>query len=411
MFSGPRRSVGVLRAAGASFAACALALVIGQGCGAADRPPELGSGAGSPPASLGNAAPSGNTVPSFDNDAATIVPTCDLGPEGGVCACADQQLAALDPPNLYFVLDRSGSMNDRLMGANGPSKWDTVRTVLANLVASLGARANLGVAVFPNPNDNGCAPGVEIFAPKQVTGAALAQRQSQLVAALNRISANGGTPTAATLRNLLPSLRSLSTRTYVVLATDGGPNCDATAICAADQCTYNIESVVGCPFGGPFDCCTSPSYGGSLACLDAAATKSAVGALAAAGVPVYVIGIPGSAPYSRLLEEMATAGGTARPTSPHYFAVDSADQAALQAAMSAIAAKVTATCTLHLDNVPPASTLINVFFDTHVLPQAGLDGWRLTGSDVTILGASCQKILNGDVPDVRVVAGCPTVLK
>ncbi len=401
----------MLRAGGTSIAACALALVIGQGCGTADRPPELGSGAGTTPASPGNTGSPGNTVPSFDNDAATIVPTCDLGPEGGICACADQQLKVVDPPDLYFVLDRSGSMNDRLMGANGPSKWDTIRTVLANVIANLGARANVGVAVFPNPNDNGCAPGIEIVAPKQVTGAALAQRQSQVVAALNRVSPNGGTPTAATLRGLLPSLRSSSTRTYVVLATDGGPNCDATASCAADQCTYNIEGVVGCPPGGPFDCCTSPSTGGSLACLDSAATSSAVAAIAAAGVPVYVLGIPGSAPYSRLLDDMATAGGTARPTSPHYYAVDSADQAALQAAMSAIAAKVTATCTLHLDNAPPASSLINVFFDTHVLPQAGPDGWTLTGSDVTILGASCQKVLRGDVPDVRVVAGCPTVLK
>jgi hypothetical protein len=60
---------------------------------------------------------------------------------------------------------------------------------------------------------------------------------------------------------------------------------------------------------------------------------------------------------------------------------------------------------------------VNVFFDGSPVPQAGPDGWTLTttredgGSQttVTVLGASCQKILAGDVLDVRVVAGCPTV--
>ncbi len=410
MFSGLCPSVRVLRAVAASVTACALALVAEQGCGASDRPPELGGGVGGAPVASASAG-SGGAIPSFDNDAATIVPTCDLGPEGGVCACADQRLVVVDPPNLYFVLDRSGSMNDRLAGVSGPSKWDTVRSVLANLAVKFGLRANLGVAVFPNPSENGCAPGTEVFTPKPATGASLAQLPSQLAATLQRVSAAGGTPTAATLATLLPRLRSLPGKTYVVLATDGGPNCDGAITCAPDQCTYNIESVSGCPPAGPFDCCTSPIYGGSLACLDSGPTKLAVGAIAAAGMPVYVIGIPGSAPYANLLDEMAAAGGTARATAPHYFAVDSADQSALEAAMSQIAATVTATCTLHLDNVPPTSGLINVFFDTRVLPQAGPDGWSLSGTDVTILGASCQRILDGEVPDVRVVAGCPTVIK
>ena len=77
--------------------------------------------------------------------------------------------------------------------------------------------------------------------------------------------------------------------------------------------------------------------------------------------------------------------------------------------LSNIAAKITGTCTLSLDNTPPDPGLINVFFDEHVLPQAGPDGWTLNGTMVTISGASCQKILDGNVLDVRIVAGCPTV--
>jgi hypothetical protein len=59
--------------------------------------------------------------------------------------------------------------------------------------------------------------------------------------------------------------------------------------------------------------------------------------------------------------------------------------------------------------VPPDPTRVNVFVDGHPLPQSGPDGWSIQGAMVTVLGATCQKILDGEVLDVRVVAGCPTV--
>jgi hypothetical protein len=134
-----------------------------------------------------------------------------------------------------------------------------------------------------------------------------------------------------------------------------------------------------------------------------------VAAIAAAHIPVYVLGIPGSAPYAALLDDLATAGNTARTDEPKYYAVDTADQALFLDALKKIAATITGTCTLTLDAVPPDPGQLNVFFDQSVLPQSGPDGWTISGSTVTILGASCQKIQNGDVLDVRVVGGCPTV--
>jgi hypothetical protein len=59
--------------------------------------------------------------------------------------------------------------------------------------------------------------------------------------------------------------------------------------------------------------------------------------------------------------------------------------------------------------VPPDPTQVNVFLDEQVLAQAGADGWTLSGQTVTLLGGSCQKVLAGQVLDVRVVAGCPTL--
>ncbi len=385
------------RARVAAVAAPVLALAAALGCGSSDLPP-----------TYGNYIPSqgsggdGGSIPGFSFGANPRVPMCSLGPEGGVCACADEPLV-IDAPNLYFVLDRSGSMAEM-------NKWTNVQIALQNLVVALGPRANVGAAVFPNPSEDQCAPGVEVFRtqPGDRPAGALGATEAALITVLSRISASGGTPTAATLSALLGTVSSLAGKTYVILATDGGPNCNAAARCTVDLCTFNIENDTGCPPGGPTNCCADPN-GGAFACLDQEPTIDAVRAIAAAGIPVYVVGVPGSAPYASLLDDLAMAGGTARGSEPQYYAIDSADQSALQAALSGIAAKITGTCTLALGNAPPDPGLVNVFFDEHPVPQSGPDGWTLDGTTVTITGASCQKILDGDVLDVRIVAGCPTV--
>ncbi len=164
-----------------------------------------------------------------------------------------------------------------------------------------------------------------------------------------------------------------------------------------------------CEASGPHNCCADPNYGSDLSCLDAQPTIDAVTAIAQSGVPVYVVGVPGSAPYASLLDALAKAGGTARSTEPLYYAVDTTDVSAFTAAIFSIAATITGTCTLALDDVPPEPTNVNVFLGETVLPQAGPDGWTLSGKTVTILGQSCDAIRTGAVLDVRVVAGCPTL--
>jgi hypothetical protein len=373
--------------------ALALALASATGCGS-DMPPLLGdSHAGAGPGQSGN---------SFDFDATPPPPDCNVGVDGGVCACVDLKPLMTDLPNLYFVLDRSGSMSEN-------NKWDTIRAVLADIVTKIGPRARFGAAVFPDPASDNCTPGVEVMSLRQ--GDSPAGKPGPTRDALMQstwIPAGGGTPTASTLSSLIPKLKGLPGKTFAILATDGGPNCNGAFTCTVDQCIPNIENTLGCPPGGPPNCCTQLPDG-PYACLDTAATTSAVASMASAGVPVYVVGVPGSGPYAGVLDGLATAGGTARPGEPRYYAVDTPDQAALAAALSKIAAKITATCTLHLDNPPPDENKVNVFFDGKPVPQAGPDGWTLSGKIVTLLGASCQKVLDGDVLDVRIVAGCPTI--
>jgi hypothetical protein len=326
-------------------------------------------------------------------------PRCALAsPELGVCDCTELDLLT-DVPNMYFVLDRSGSMND---GA----KWPKTRDVIVGTARRIGQRASFGAAVFPGLADgNGCDMGREVLSVRRgdeppgtygPTTLALAQATN--------IPASGGTPTAATLDALTPKLLALKGRTFVVLATDGGPNCNTAATCGASQCQLNIEG-----FCGPENCC-SPAAQGPSYCLDAQPTLDAVTTLAAAGIQTFVIGMPGSAAYATLLDQLAIAGGTARTGSPRYYRVDSTDTAALEAALSQVAARVVGTCTLPLGAVPEDPARVNVFLDGQPVPKDPSDGWRVEGQTVELLGATCARVLAGEVLSVRVITGCPTLM-
>jgi len=460
--------------------ACGVGVASAPGCGAPSRPPDLSDYANE----AGTAF--------FVNDASPAVATCNLGPNGDVCACVDQPLGQV--PNLYFVLDRSGSMNE-------DNKWGTIVNVITTVVLELGPRVNVGVAVFPNPaaGPDTCATGDAVIPLSRgdVPSRELGPTATAILETLGSVGAQGGTPTAATLTGLLPLLKTFPGKTYVVLATDGGPNCNPNAVCGAAQCQLDIEATPGCVTNT--NCCAGP--GGALDCLDAEPTTLAVQALADNDFPVYVVGVPGSAPYATLLNALATAGGTARDANgpgPQYYDVATTDEPALQSALFQVAGKIAGNCQLTLDAVPPNPNLVNVFIDEQPLAtgagcidpgaleggsdsgvaggaetstaggaetgadaisssesgtdvgtpaandaaletalegEGGFDAssdamdsdpgeasvlastypstcnWVLQGQTVTILGDTCQKIMAGDVLDVRVVAGCPTVIR
>jgi hypothetical protein len=388
---------------------CILHVCLGLGgCGGPARPHALGN-----QSEFSGSASAG--VP-FSDGGGTVLspnsggpPMCSLGPNGGVCACVDQPLL-IDPPNLYFVLDRSGSMN-------ADNKWPTVIATLGQLVVALGPRANLGAAVFPSPGGEApdqCEAGVEVFPtrPGDSPAGRAGPTATTLLEVLGQIAAAGGTPTAATLAALAPHVEALPGKTFVILATDGGPNCDAALTCNVSDCQPNLEGDLGCPVAGP-SCCT-PDTAGAEACLDRDATVAAVTALSASGIPVYVVGVPGTGPYGQpgqVLDLLARAGGTARGSEPEFYQVTSTDQAALKSVLFRIAALATASCTLTLNNAPPDPSNVNVFLDEQPIAQAGPDGWTIDGQTVTIVGQSCARITSGSVLDVRVVAGCPTVLR
>jgi hypothetical protein len=438
-------------------------------CSAPERPPTLGddtpaSDSGSDPV-IGSGGSGGGACV---DDAATPPLPDALG------FCGNTFLrATTDPPNVYFVIDRSGSMQEVV---GGRMKYDAVASASVALVRRLGSQVNVGAAVFPativNP-DATCETGVEVFATRPGdplsnstcnTDGDVTRAFSRSITLASGTLPLGGTPTGATLARLLPTLTALPGRTAVILATDGGPNCNPDAKCDASKCIPNIERDPACVDG--VNCC-GPALGGPTACLDDVATLSAVRALAERGIKTYVVGIPGSAPYASLLEEMARSGGTPRPpgSSAVYYEVDQLTE--LDDILAAIGGSVVLSCHLHLEMPPRERSLVNVYLDRQLVQYGAPDGWvwtnpgdagaladridegdaigghddanhdaivedttaedaesqdggemdavtpdAVTGvprQDLDLLGASCELLLSGKIRQVQVVFGCPTV--
>jgi hypothetical protein len=313
-----------------------------------------------------------------------------------------------DPPNLYFVLDSSGSMATPV-GAS--TRYRLVQAAAIDLVKNIGGLINVGAALFPfATNASACQAGGEVL--PVTPGDALS---ITTFAKLTSVEPFGGTPTAATLEGLYPTLTKLPGRTIVVLATDGGPNCNAAASCGAEDCMDNIESACGpdgcCTPTGP-SCCGPKSGQGTLNCIDRKASIDAVAKLAAAGVRVYVVGVPGSETYGAVLDQMALVSGAPQIAPPFYYKV--ADYSSLAGTLGAIAA-LEVSCKFDLDTPPPDPNLVNVYFDDEVIPHDPADGWVWDLVDngakhaLELRGEACKRLKGGKVKQVQIAAGCPTV--
>lgn len=334
-------------------------------------------------------------------DAPVILTTAPPSADAeGLCGNQIHNVAS-NPPNVYFVLDVSGSM---ATATGSGSRYAVVQSAVARQVQKLSGLIKAGAAVFPSAATdlNPCQPGRSIVEPALGNASAFDS-------ATRGIAPFGGTPTSATLAALKPVLLGLSGKTVVVLATDGAPNCNPAAVCSIDECTWNVE---GCPTGMSCcsqgqDCCLpgtpAPSSGG-MDCIDRAATVNAVSDLNMAGIRVHIIGIPGSLLYSRVLADMAIAGGAL--VSPFYYAVD--DLSTLGSVLGGIAGGAL-SCDITVDDPPDSQGFTNVYLDQNIVLSDPDSGWTWTSSSVvTLHGAACASLKSGTVSQVQVVSGCPT---
>jgi hypothetical protein len=301
------------------------------------------------------------------------------------------------------------------------SRYQTAQNSIADLLKKIGHRVSFGVTVFPSRDTTqSCGPGQEVFPTTRGDPAACAANGRSgpalrgVSASLAAFAPDGATPTAAALEAVHTTLSELEGDTYVVLVTDGAPNCNYEASCDASNCTLNIEmlSVDGSQCDAIYNCC-DPRHTGTGAnayCVDDASTEAAITSLADDGIRTFVIGMPGAEPYAALLDRLAVAGGTARGGDSEYYAV--ADGDALSRALTDIGTGIAISCAIDLEEPPDDPARVNVYFDGELIPADDADGWSWDGDQrVVVEGAACDRLKSGEVLEARVVFGCETVVR
>jgi hypothetical protein len=334
-------------------------------------------------------------------------------------SCGVTRLDAEQPiANVLLVIDKSSSMTNR--GGFSESKWLTLTAALEAAIEETRERVSYGLEFFPFADDPDAEPttcetpasGGPLVPIADLAGA------DEVLSALASYEPSGGTPTAAALKRAGEYFAdgegaSLKGDKYVLLATDGGPNCDAELRCEAETCTINMEGL---------DCagnCCDPDKDpeGPTSCLDEGGTVAAVEALADAGVKTFVVGIPGTEFYAETLDRIAVAGLAPNQAggSKYYRVTADGDAEGLTELLIEITSGVIRSCSLQLEEDPPALDKINVEIDGEVVAQSGDDGWELddTTSPPTLVlkGETCRVLEQEGAASIEVTFGCPTVVQ
>ncbi|MGC4117226.1 MAG: MYXO-CTERM sorting domain-containing protein [Myxococcales bacterium] len=222
-----------------------------------------------------------------------------------------------DLPVLLIVQDKSGSMDEEPC-SGCDTKWVSSMTAVTDMTTKFSNRFDFGLEFFPM-DANSCSYG-GIVADVPSTAQNVHDQYAWDYPA-------GSTPTAVALGNAKTYLQSLhlTVNAYVLLITDGMPNCNASLNPAT--CAWTSSSCSGA------NSCAAES------CLDDAATKTAAAALKNAGFPVYVVGFGDAGFLSNkpVLDAIAVSGGT----STSYTATD---EASLTTALDTIGAKIANCC-------------------------------------------------------------------
>jgi len=202
-----------------------------------------------------------------------------------------------------------------------PTRISTLRAAMSSWLKTRGAMLRLGLTTYPSGPmcQSSATPSVNLPAATATdvgTSAVLQQNAATVNSTLQGLTPQGGTPTGDALRGLasLPGLIAADGRAdYVVLITDGLPNCNmnnANALCTCgSNCTTTQVSACNCTTSS---CATALC---SLGCLDSMGAVSAVTQLQSAGIKRVVIGFgaeAASASTATVLDAMARVGGAPR---------------------------------------------------------------------------------------------------
>jgi hypothetical protein len=356
---------------------------------------------------------------------------CDTSDFASLAGCGwTTSTARLKTPALLFVIDKSGSMSDEIEGpdSGSPAKWTGLYTALEDALGTVDPDMGLGLIMYPhnvqNPIPDSCndiavcceVPEGDAAVLVDMTPGETGARQ--VLGALEAVAPAGGTPTAVALERakeyyLNGAGANWEGEKYVLLATDGGPNCNTAISCNAETCTTNIEG--RCLEG---NCCENAGD----RCVDDRAVLTQIQALDAAGVQTFVVGIPGTEVYASFLNEFALAGGVPNPDGgTSYYAVEAAAGVeGLTQVFRDISTQLVKSCDIELAEKPVNPEQVNVAIDCELIPETGLDAdgndvlnWEIdyesTPGMLHLLGDTCERVQTEGAKQVDVVMGCPKI--
>ncbi len=167
------------------------------------------------------------------------------------------------PADVIIVLDRSGSMSSS-------SKWTYAKKAINTLTTQFKTAMNFALMLFPGPAGS-CSTAI-MDVPVAPNNASKIQWK------LNSTGPTGMTPMAAALNSAKAALQGMKVpkKRYVLLVTDGSPNCTPSDPLPAVKALYGM------------------------------------------GIKTFVVGF-GSGVNAGTLNNLAYAGGTAKPTGTKYY--------------------------------------------------------------------------------------------
>jgi hypothetical protein len=285
-----------------------------------------------------------------------------------------------------------------------PSRWQTLQDALFQTILPFDNALAMGAKFYPEVADEG-APVEE--ACRTDLGVALPPRRGNASAILNVFDTTapvGGTPTSEAVRlaaQYVTSVRGVSR--VMVLATDGAPNCNGNLDNGRCTCTATTQT-------GEQAC--AGREGGEFNCLDDRRAIDVVRAIfEVQKIPVYVIGIGSTErpEFLKVLDDMAVAGGRARPTAPRHYNVQTA--AEMKSALNVIQDSV-AKCTYLTPSAPTDPNAISVEIDGSPVARdtSHRNGWDWVDQaygTMTFFGPACDRAsAAGKAPQVAGVVRC-----
>lgn len=299
---------------------------------------------------------------------------CETHP--ACCTPFDERVNIVPPDaEILFVVDRSGSMQWEAWMATY-SRWEGLKMAMSAVLPSL-SDLDLGLLTFPERDGTSELGNCTVATGPHVpigsgTGSAI---ESRLITEAPR---GGDTPTPSAIqvaRAYLAANPSPNKR-FVVLMTDGlpEPNCGATVPATVAE-IENLRTTLG--------------------------------------VETFVVGIVGPSPgdpnpmmrineLRDALNQMAIAGGRARPPAEPYRYYEGNDAIELERALRQLLAAAT-DCSVELSTTPARPHAVDVHQNGVLVPPSS---WTLTGRRLEIHGTWCDAIRSGSVTTISVSDTC-----